>query len=144
MNNFYNEPAPTKYLDDMGSVIPIPAFPICMSAILCVRLGNRYGISYDAQRYAVSILKRVSRERWLYFLTDCLKADDRVLYKLMEDNPAKRWMEVVREFSLAALASRDVTNRTVRQLVVEAEAGKRHLIYNLAAKLIEQLGFEAK
>jgi hypothetical protein len=144
MNNFYNEPAPTKYLDDMGSAIPIPAFPICMSAVLCVRLGNRYGISYEAQRYANSILKRVSRERWVYFLVDCLKNDDRVLYKLMQDNPRTRWTELVREFSLAATATKDVTDRTVRQLVVEAEAGKENLVNNLAAKLIDRLGYESK
>jgi hypothetical protein len=143
-NNFYNEPAPTRYLDDMGSVIPIPAFPICMSAVLCVRLGNRYGISYDAQRYANSILKRVSKERWLYFLNDCLKADDRVLYKLMEDSPRARWIELVREFSLATMATRDVTDRTVRQLVEESQAGKRQRINSLAANLISQLGYESK
>ena len=143
MNNFYNEPAPTKYLDDMGSVIPIPAFPICMSAVLCVRLGNRYGISYDAQRYANAILKRVSKERWAYFLTDCLKTDDRVLYKLMEDGPRNRWVELVREFSLGTMAARDVANKTVRLLVAEADAGRQNLVRNLAGKLIEQLGYKS-
>lgn len=143
MNNFYNEPAPTKYLDDMGSVIPIPAFPICMSAVLCVRLGNRYGISYDAQRHANAILKRVSKERWAYFLTDCLKTDDRVLYKLMEDSPRNRWVELVREFSLGTMAARDVANKTVRLLVAEADAGRQNLVRNLAGKLIEQLGYKS-
>jgi hypothetical protein len=144
MNNFYHEPAPTKYLDDMGSVIPIPAFPVCMSAVLCVRLGNRYGISYDAQRYANSILKRVSKERWTYFLNDCLKTDDRVLYKLQQDGPRSRWVELVKEFSLGAVATRDVTDRTVRQLVAEAEAGRTNLVENLASKLINQLGYGAR
>jgi hypothetical protein len=144
MNNFYNEPAPTKYLDDMGSVIPIPAFPVCMSAVLCVRLGNQFGISYDAQRYANSILKRVSKERWVYFLNDCLKTDDRVLYKLMQENPAARWTELVREFSLATVAAREVTDRTTRQLIAEAEAGKSNLVHNLSARLIDKLGYESK
>ncbi len=144
MNNFYNEPAPTKYLDDMGSVIPTPAFPICMSAVLSVRLGNRYSISYDAQRYANSILKRVSKGRWAYFLNDCLKTDDRILYKLLEAGPRARWIELVREFSLGALATKDVTDRVVRQLAVEAEAGRENLVENLAATLINQLGYAAK
>jgi hypothetical protein len=144
MNNFYNEPAPTKYLDDMGSVIPIPAFPICMSAVLSVRLGNTYGISWDAQRYANSILKRVSKERWLYFLNDCLKSDDRVLYKLLDDGPRARWIAVVQEFSLGPIANRDVADGTVRRLVVEAEAGRGHLVQNHAEKLINKLGYEAR
>jgi hypothetical protein len=144
MNNFYNEPAPTRYLDEMGSVIPIPAFPICMSAVLSVRLGNRYGVSFDAQRYANSILRRVSKERWVYFLNDCLKTDDRILYKLLEDNPKTRWIEVAREFSLGTLASKESPDRTVRQLAVEAEAGRANLIQNLAVKLINQLGYQAK
>jgi hypothetical protein len=144
INNFYNEPAPTRYLDDMGSVIPIPAFPICMSAVLSVRLGNRYGVSYDAQRYANSILKRVSIERWVYFLTECLKNDDRVLYKLLEDGPRGRWIALIQEFSLGKLATRDITDRTVRQLLIDSEARKIPQINNLASKLIEQLGYKSK
>jgi len=144
MNNYYNEPAPTKYLDAMGSVIPVPAFPICMSAVLSVRLGNQYGISYEAQRYANSILKRVSKERWIYFLNDCFKSDDRILYKLLQNNPRTRWMELVSEFELGKIATREVTDRTVRQLVVESEAGRGNLIPNLVTKLIGQLGYEAK
>jgi hypothetical protein len=143
-NNFYTEPAPVKYLDDMGSVIPTPAFPICMSAVLSVRLGNRYGISYDAQRWASSILKRVSKVRWAYFLNDCLKTDDRILYKLLEDNPLTRWNELASEFSLGTIATREVTDRTVRQIAVDAEAGRSNRVHSLASKLINQLGYEAK
>jgi len=143
MNNFYNEPAPTKFLDDMGSVIPIPAFPICMSAVLSVKLGNQYGISYEAQRCANSILKRVSKERWTYFLNDCLKVDDRILYKLRQENPRARWMELVSEFSLGTLASREITDRSVRQLIVESDAKRAKLVDNIVVKLIERLGYEA-
>jgi hypothetical protein len=62
----------------------------------------------------------------------------------MEENPRTRWTELVREFSLGTMATRDVTDRTVRQLVVEAEAGKGNLVHNLAIKLINQLGYESK
>ena len=143
MNNFYNEPAPIKFLDEMGSVIPAPAFPICMSAALSVRLGNRYGISFDAQRPASSILKRVSKERWAYFLNDCLKADDRILYKLLEDGPRARWIEVVREFSLHTIAARETSDRWVKQLATDSGAGRESSIKVLAAKLIDQLGYQA-
>ncbi len=142
MNNFYNEPAPMKFLDEMGSVIPTPAFPICMSATLSVRLGNRYGISFEAQRYANSVLKRVSRDRWNYFLNDCLKADDRILYKLLEDGPRARWIEFVRDFSLHTLAVKEVADRWVKQLTVDSGTGRELSIKNLAVKLIEQLGYK--
>ena len=48
--------------------MPIPAFPICMSAVLSVRLGNYYSISFDAQPAATAMLKRVLRlsSGWLY------------------------------------------------------------------------------
>ena len=67
MNNFYNEPAVIRTLNNMGSVIPIPAFPICMTATLCVRMGNTYGVSNAAQGYATEVLKRTTYDRWMYF-----------------------------------------------------------------------------
>ena len=114
-----------------------------MSAVLSVRLGNSYGISYDAQRYASGILKRVPKERWGYFLKDCIKTDDRILYKLLEDKPRKRWIEFVQEFSLGALATPEVQDRTIRHLVVDSEAGRGANVERHAAKLIAQLGYKA-
>jgi hypothetical protein len=115
-----------------------------MSAVLSVRLGNSYNISYDAQRYASAILKRVSKERWVYFLKDCLKTDDRILYKLLEDKPRKRWIELVNEFSLGTLATQEVQDRTVRHLLVESESGRGANIEKHASKLIAQLGYTAQ
>jgi hypothetical protein len=63
---------------------------------------------------------------------------------VLEETPRTRWIDLVREFSLATMATREVTNRTVRQLVAEAEAGRQNLVHNLAAKLIDQLGYSAK
>src|SRR5260370_9805064 len=91
MNNFYNEPLPTTALERMGSMIPIPAFPICMSALLSVRLGNPFGISYGAQASATSALKRVPNDRWVYYLNECLPGDERILYKLLSDGQIARW-----------------------------------------------------
>src|SRR5271170_3735727 len=132
-----------KFLDDMGSVIPTPAFAICISATLSVRLGNRYGISFEAQRHANSVLKRVSKERWTYFLNECLKADDRILYKLLEDGPRARWIEFARDFSFQTIAAREISDRWVKQLAVDSTAGRVHSVKNLAAKFIEQLGYKS-
>lgn len=58
MNNFYNEPIHMNTLSKMGSVIPIPAFSICMTAILSVKLGNAYGVSNAAQDGSKFLIKR--------------------------------------------------------------------------------------
>ena len=39
-------------LASLGSSVPLPAFPIVMSATLAVRLGNGYGVSNGAQAAA--------------------------------------------------------------------------------------------
>lgn len=95
-NNFYNEPAPMQTLSKMGSVVPIPAFPVCITATLCVRLGTRYGVARDAQTYANNVLKSVTPERWIYFFNEVLPGNTRLLYKLMSYNaPAQRWITVI-------------------------------------------------
>jgi hypothetical protein len=88
INNFYNEPTPTRTLAQLGSTIPRPAFAICMSALLSVRLGNSYGHCYEAQTPANSVLSKVTQEHWLFYLNSCLRADERVLEKLENDLPS--------------------------------------------------------
>jgi hypothetical protein len=140
MNNFYNEPGPAKHLADMGSVIPPPAFPVCITAALSVRLGNRWSISYAAQKHVNSVLKRVSRERWLYFLNDCLKTEDRILSKLLEENPRNRWSDLVVEFKLNELAE-EIHDSNVRRLVQNVAVSKRDKLSGAALKLIDRLGY---
>ena len=50
LNNFYNEPVAIKALASLGTTIPVPAISTCVTSILCVRLGNQYGISYRARQ----------------------------------------------------------------------------------------------
>jgi hypothetical protein len=140
INNFYNEPGPAKHLDDMGSVIPAPAFPVCMSAVLSVRLGNYWNISYAAQSHADAILKRVSPDRWTYFFNDCLKTDDRILSKLLQDNPQSRWIAVVKEFELSKLTAA-IPDPFVRQTITAADEDKPAKLVNAVRKLIERLGY---
>ncbi|MGA8732175.1 MAG: hypothetical protein WB608_25685, partial [Terracidiphilus sp.] len=72
VNNFYTEPAPMKELANLGSSIPSPAVPICITAALCVHLGNQYGISWAAQDSAREVLDSISSDRWAYYLDDRL------------------------------------------------------------------------
>lgn len=95
-NNFYNEPAPMQTLSKMGSVIPIPAFSACITATLCVKLGNRYGIARDAQSYANSVLKNITPERWIYFFNEVLPTNQRILFKLLSNSStSERWVNLI-------------------------------------------------
>ena len=81
MNNFYNEPAAIQALSRLGTTIPWPAFPICMSAVLAVKLGNGYGVSNLAIPIANDLLRRMTKNQWDYYLNECLPGDELVLQK---------------------------------------------------------------
>ncbi len=100
MNNFYNEPSKAKYLAQMGNSIPAPAFGNCMTAVLACKLGNSYGISWDAQTYLDEMLQTVSKDRWSYYLSSVLPYDRVILYKLCVDITVDRWIELVEKYSL--------------------------------------------
>ncbi|KJV06361.1 hypothetical protein [Methylocucumis oryzae] len=101
MNNFYNEPAAILALAKLGTTIPWPAFPICMSAVLAVKLGNQYGVSNVAQSYTKSLLDRLTDNQWEYYLNECLRGDVLILQKLAwYDKTQVKWLELINEFSL--------------------------------------------
>ncbi len=99
-DNYYNEPAAVKALASLGSVIPIPALAQCITAILCVRLGRPWGISWSAQETAKSLLESINESRWKYYLDECLLGDEVILAKLQDLQIAERWCEVVDENNL--------------------------------------------
>lgn len=105
MNNFYNEPKPMKELAAMGSSIPGPAFGNVMTATLAVKLGNRYGTSWEAQAPADEILKTLTQERWSYYLTQQLPQDSVVLAKLTSEECANRWIELLSSYNVEAPAA---------------------------------------
>jgi hypothetical protein len=103
MNNFYNEPAPVRELRALGSTIPIPAFPSCTGAILCVKMGNRYGVCDAAQNDATAILKSFTKERWEYYINECFPSDARLIDKLSYEKPRAKFVLLVSEFDLGKL-----------------------------------------
>jgi hypothetical protein len=139
MNNFYNEPGPTRTLERMGSAIPIPAFPLCMSAVLSVRLGNYWGHSWDAQAAAQAILKRVPSDRWIYYLNECLPTDDRILYKLLDEKPANRWSDLVQEFGLTKQA--EDLRKNLKLIVVESTKPTAQRFRSGVERTIAALGY---
>lgn len=121
-NNFYNEAAPVRKLERLGTSIPIPALSACITALLCVRLGNEYGVSRAASLTASEILKKLSIDRWRYYLEQVLPADARILNKLaFYSLPRKEWINMVEHYNLADLK---VNNRDIEKLINESVAKK--------------------
>jgi hypothetical protein len=134
-NNFYNEPGPMQALAALGTTIPSPAFPVCMTATLCVWLGNPYGFAWGAQESTKKILRGLSRDRWTYYLDEVLPRDTEVLVKLTFSKPAERWTELLSTFQIEpTLTSQTQINRLVR-------AGQQNnfdKVRSTAQKLIER------
>ncbi|EPN7876665.1 hypothetical protein ACT3D0_001573 [Vibrio vulnificus] len=110
MNNFYNEYAPVKNLANLGTTIPTPALAACMTALLCVYIGNSYGCSYDARPVAAKVLSQLTVERWEYYLTHVLPSDMKIINKLFDSRTTSVWIEdVVAKFGLAQMTAKNVT-----------------------------------
>lgn len=114
MNNFYNEEGPTLQLERLGTVIPAPAVGPCISALLCVRLGNFYGVSWSAWPVADRILKRQSVDRWKYYLEKVLPSETRILEKLLDAKPRAQWLSLVADVIDDGLA---LEHRGVKTLI---------------------------
>ena len=143
LNNFYNEPAPVNTLLKMGSVIPIPAFSICITAVLTVKLGNSYGVSNAAQDSANAILKNVTRDRWVYFFNECVQTNERFLYKLTQFTPTKRWIPLFTDSFLTKLIP-DLKEKDVINLVRFTIEKKTERINILAGQMYTRLGYANK
>ncbi|SDV48027.1 hypothetical protein [Chitinasiproducens palmae] len=137
MNNFYNEPSAIQALSRLGSTIPWPAFPICMSAILAVKLGNRYGTSNAAIPIADELLQRLTKNQWDYYLNECLPGDELVLQKLSwYEGPLKRWISLVDQFGLPAKADK---SPLVTRLLAASRRKDTQASANAAKALLEAM-----
>ena len=136
MNNFHNEPAAIAALESLGTVIPLPALAPCMTAILCIRLGNHWGISWDAQETATRLLKRINESRSKYYLDECLPGDGIILEMLQDSMIAERWCEVVKENSWNKL---QLEKKGPKDLVVQAAIRNKTGIRETAEKMHTRL-----
>jgi hypothetical protein len=135
LNNFYSEAAPVKALTKLGTTIPTPAFPACLSALLCVFLGNRYGVAWSAQDDANSILDAVTSERWAYYLNNVLPSDTRVFGKLVLQKPRTRLIELVAQRNLSQV---DLKNKTAQQLIEAAANLNEAKVESLSRKMHDE------
>jgi hypothetical protein len=119
MDNFYNEPSAISALAKLGTTIPWPAFPICMSAILAVELGNSYGVSNSAIPTADSLLDRLTANQWEYYLNECLPGDELILQKLVwYAKPRTRWLAISQKYELPA---KNLKSAAIKKLLSASE-----------------------
>lgn len=135
-NNFYNERSAVNALVKLGSTIPWPAFPICMSALMAVCLGNRYGYTLDAQSDVDSLFKRLTSNQWEYYLNECLPNDQLILSKIAwYDKPVDRWAEIVGKYDLD---DRTIKNRDVNKLIKASAESKTSQIKSIASTIFNK------
>jgi len=128
MNNFYNEPAAISALSKLGTTIPWPAFPISMSAVLAVYLGNGYGISNSAQIDANSLLDRLTNNQWEYYINECLPSDELILQKLSYyGKPQIRWFSLTKKYDLP---SKSIKNKIIKSLIENSKNENPHGVIN--------------
>jgi len=139
MNNFYNEPAAIRKLESLGTTIPTPALAECITAILCVKLGNRWGVSWSAQPYADRLLARLTDSRWAYYANECLPGDEVILGKLIDEAIVERWISLAKEYSLHKIEVRD---RDLKKLF--RKASEIAEIVNAARGILQKLTSERK
>lgn len=135
LNNFYNEAGPVKNLSKLGSTIPTPALPACFTALLCVVLGNSYGVAWNAEAEAIDLLSRMTADRWEYYLNNVLPSDTRILNKLVCDKPRTNWGKIVNKFNFKNL---NIKNKTVNDLVSASIAKKDSKIVIKSKLLLEE------
>lgn len=141
LNNFYNEAAPVSSLAKLGTTIPTPALPLCVTALLAVSLGNRYGVAWAAQPDALRVLSSLSLDRWQYYLNQVLPSDVRILPKLTDDKPARQWISLVQQRELDEL---QVKNKLVARLLKAASDNSVPKVKESAMALVQDFYGKAK
>jgi hypothetical protein len=133
MNNFYNEAAPTTALERLGTVIPPAAIGACITALLCVKLGNSYGTAWAAVPTAERILKKQAPDRWAYYIDRVLPGETRILDKFLSSKPAANWLQFSPEILNQEML---IKNKASRELVDASLAGSTKKLEASARKLL--------
>jgi hypothetical protein len=131
MNNFHLEIGPTTTLARLGTVIPKPALIECMQAYLCVYLGNHYGFAWNAAPLAEQELKKISPDRWSYYITHQLAKDDIVLGTLMATSnlPASRFCTLIARLDFTVGEGSEAT-----RLIAAAKANRPFEVTTVATQ----------
>lgn len=134
MNNFYNEPAPTRELANLGTSIPGPALAACITAILCVKLGNFYGTSWGAQAPADRVIDGLSKNRWLYYFNERFEQDRLILSKFEHDTPLSNWMILAKGLQIDPAK---ITSKNTRALFVATNAADKRKVQTISQRIFK-------
>jgi hypothetical protein len=133
LNNFFNEAAPVSTLVKLGTTVPTPAIAACTSALLCVVLGNRYGVAWTAEPDARRMLDGWSPDRWQYYLNQVLPGDLRILAKLGDDKPATRWLALTQKHDFHQIVNK---HKGVAKLLAASHAANLSKVKESAGSLL--------
>lgn len=104
-NNFYTEPGVIKKLEDLGTVIPQLALKECVTSILFVKLGNSYGVSWNAETIADRLLDRLTQDEWLTYIDKYMIEEMDLIDAIKECIPMRnRWKKVLKTYNLNELS----------------------------------------
>jgi hypothetical protein len=135
INNFYNEPGPMRELASLGTSIPGPALAACMTAVLCVKLGNYYGESWAAQAPADQIISGLSKERWIYYFNERLEDDRLILAKLCDQKPLANWITLIRGLELDPAK---VTSKEPKALLVATNNNAKDKVHSIVQRMFKK------
>ncbi|MGA9604328.1 MAG: hypothetical protein WBQ82_09450, partial [Methyloceanibacter sp.] len=106
----------------------------CLTAVLCVKLGNYYGTSWAAQEPADEVIRGLSRDRWLYYFNERFDQDRIILSKLQSDNPLSNWMTVVGQLQLDPA---QIKHREARMLLTATNSKNKPKVQSIAQRMFE-------
>jgi hypothetical protein len=129
VNNFYNEPGPMRELASLGTSIPGPALAACITATLCVKLGNPYGTSWAAQPPADQIIAGLSKERWVYYFNERFGEDRLILSKLLYEGPLSNWMVLIKGLQIDPTK---ITSKDTRALIAATNVGDKAKVQTIS------------
>ena len=137
-NNYYNEPAAIKNLASLGTTIPTPALGVSITAALIVKIGNTYGLCWEAQSYADEILATMYEDKWRYYFDKVFIGDELLLIKLLSGSLGMntRWCELVNKYELYNI---EINNKYVKRLLEASSCKDFSKIGNIATDLYANL-----
>jgi hypothetical protein len=138
INNFYNEAGPMRELAKLGSSIPGPALAQCVTAALCVSLGNQYGAAWNAQEAAQEVLASLSSDRWIYYFDERLEADELILNKLAGGGkPLQNWLSII---SSLGIDPGQLKTKQIKQLIIDTNAKNSAKVAKTALTMLQAYG----
>ena len=129
-NNFYNEPNAAKALANLGTVIPEPAFTVCMEAYILTYIGNTYSYAYGAADICEEQLSHIDEEHWTKFFNEIFPHNSNLLYELSKPKPVKRFSTLLQNLGKTNLELNNKTSRDLYKCILYGQVSAISTYYN--------------